>query len=171
MNNISDSPGQSNEAVGSRFTPAQNSAGSLDNNFNKKPSVSARFLVGEDLQKIRHSSHRSVARLESMEEDDQDNVIKDLLYPALEGSSSRGMDLDFFEEDYALAQAAVPRHDSASSNTTSPYSSYTSNSSSINSSANSFPSGSLGSLNSYAPWPRRGQGYSSSDVTSEKLRR
>jgi hypothetical protein len=85
----------------------------------KKQSVSTRFLMGEDLQKIRHSSHRNAARgevqdIEGGDDDDIDdnghnNVIKDLLYPALEeGSSrSRNMDLDFFEDDYQAVQTAM----------------------------------------------------------------
>jgi hypothetical protein len=42
-----------------------------------------------------------------MDESENDEFIKDLLYPALENSSSREMDFDFFEEDYNEALAAV----------------------------------------------------------------
>jgi hypothetical protein len=119
MNNIDDSPGQPNEVVGTNYTPAQDSAGTTDNN-NKKQGVTARWFLGEDLQKIRHSSHhRGVARAaggggggttDDMDEMDEesDHFIKDLLYPGLEGSSSRGMVYDdFFEEDYSHAQTTA----------------------------------------------------------------
>jgi hypothetical protein len=125
MNHASFSPGQPNEAAGRKVTPSsrnsdtmEGSASSEDNPCStKKQSVSSRFLMGEDLQKIRHSSHRNAAREEAEETEGEDdmgdnehsNVIKDLLYPALEeGSSrSRNMELDFFEEDYQAAQVAM----------------------------------------------------------------
>jgi hypothetical protein len=128
MNHASFSPGQPNEAVGSKVTPSSRNSDAGERNATntdgscsaKKQSVSSLFLMEEDLQKIRHSSHHNVARREveetgeedDMDDSEHDNVIKDLLYPALEeGSScSRNMELDFFEDDYHAAQAAMNEH-------------------------------------------------------------
>jgi hypothetical protein len=121
MNHESFSPGQSNEAVDKKVTPSSRGSdafmeGSSSDDTSgsmKKRSISSRLLLGEDLQKIRHSSHRHVLQgeeglgVDDMEESNHDNVITDLLYPALEGSSSQGVDFDFFEDDYKAAQAAM----------------------------------------------------------------
>jgi hypothetical protein len=75
-----------------------------------------KYMLAEDLQKIRRSNHSSHhGRREMMDDDDHDEIMKGLLYPRLEESSEND-DFDFFEEDYDMAQAAVgsvPASDSA----------------------------------------------------------
>lgn len=108
MNHGNDSPiGLTNEVAGG-YTPTQDSAGNgTTGSSNKKQAINSRFLLmGEDLEKIRRSSHSvHYSTDEMMEDAEHDSIIKDLLYPALEGSSSAA--IEFFEDDYAQAQAAV----------------------------------------------------------------
>ncbi|KAG7369671.1 hypothetical protein IV203_027417 [Nitzschia inconspicua] len=172
MNHASFSPGQPNEAAGRKVTPSSRNSNSGERNGSsvrddictKKQSVSSLFLIGEDLQKIRHSSHRNRAQVgaeesdgddedDNMDDSDHDNVIKDLLYPALEeGSSrSRNMDFDFFEDDYQAALAAM--NTSGSTATTGASTSQSSFRSSMTSINDSFRNSSLRSSMAVIPEP------------------
>jgi hypothetical protein len=209
MNHSNFSPGQPNEAVGKKVTPSSRNSMEEDDTCgsdpgSKKQSVGSRFLLSEDLQKIKHSSHRNAARGESsseegdedMDDNDHNHVMKDLLYPALEGSSSRNMEFDFFEEDYNAAQQAAMNSSVAStslaaaapsfrSSTTSMANdsfrdaSVTSNASSrslMNDSAssNSFATASSNASQSYLNYLRRRgstNDHDSFDQTTQKHRR
>jgi hypothetical protein len=100
MNNWDTSPiGQTNE-VARKFTPKDD--GSPKDAKQKKDYE---HRLAEDLQKIRRSNHSShQPRDEIMDDDEHDGIIKGLLYPGLEDLDD---DLDFFEDDYQMAQAAV----------------------------------------------------------------
>ncbi|KAG7345584.1 hypothetical protein IV203_033115 [Nitzschia inconspicua] len=175
MNHANFSPGQPNEAAGRKVTPSSRNSDSgernsssvgddIATNCTKKQSVSSRFLIGEDLQKIRHSSHRNRAQMETEESDrddeddnmddsDHDNVIKDLLYPALEeGSSrSRNMDFAFFEDDYQAALAAM--NTTGSTTTTAASTAQSSFRSSMTSINDSFRNSSMRSSMAVIPEP------------------
>lgn len=74
---------------------------------NQSKSSKYQFLAG-DLQKIRRSNHstsKGQDRSDAMDDDEHDGIIKGLLYPGLEDLDDQ---YDFFEEDYEMAQDAVP---------------------------------------------------------------
>jgi hypothetical protein len=174
MNHANFSPGQPNEAAGRKVTPSSRNSDAAEGTSNsiasggdttnstKKQSVSSRFLIGEDLQKIRHSSHRNRSQRETeelegedddMDNSDHDNVIKDLLYPALEEGSSRSrqMQLDFFEDDYQAAQTAMNSSGTTATTAASTFrSSFQSSTTSIN---DSFRDSSIRSSMAFNPEP------------------
>jgi hypothetical protein len=113
-NNLDDSPigGLSNTAAGGKCTPSSNdSLASPGHQRNSKQhAINSQFqLLGEDLQKIRQSSHHPELRREDMMDDDELDVssfgavrryVRDLLYPALEESfrSQRSFGIDLMED-------------------------------------------------------------------------
>jgi hypothetical protein len=105
MNQWNTSPiGQTNE-VARQGTPKNDENGDAENTKQTK-GFDYKYLLAEDLQKIRKSNHSSHhGRREVMDDDEHDGIIKGLLYPGLE--SSENEDFDFFEEDYEMAQAVV----------------------------------------------------------------
>jgi hypothetical protein len=109
MNQWDNSPiGQTNE-VARQGTPKNDENGDGDAENTKQTHTKGfdyKYLLAEDLQKIRKSNHSSHhARREAMDDDEHDGIIKGLLYPCLENSVNE--DFDFFEEDYEMAQAVV----------------------------------------------------------------
>ena len=106
MNHWSASPiTQTNEVAG-QYTPKEDDSPQVKSQSGREGRD---HFLAEDLQKIRRSNHSSdrdrVETEDAMDDDEHDGVIKDLLYPGLETSN----DLDFFEEDYNMAQSAVRR--------------------------------------------------------------
>ena len=80
---------------------AQPETSTSPTNTKKKAAYESKYLLAEDLQKIRRSNHSSHhARREVMDDNDEDHdaFIKGLMYPGLETSMDDYE--DFFEEDY-----------------------------------------------------------------------
>jgi hypothetical protein len=181
MNHLNDSPiGLTNE-VASGYTPKQGSAGGANGGSNKKQTINALFLLGEDLEKIRpsnHSSHRAAAAA-TTDDADHEASIKDLLYPALESEdedSDIDSDFEFFEEDYAQAQAAIAEHGSAASSRPSAIArprgqTASGQRNSIFGESRTREDASPMNQSSFMAAWRRGGGRTYSDVSSEKVRR
>lgn len=118
MNHWDFSPvGNTNEVARKKGTPTQELDGGSPNNF--KNDDKYKYLVGteERLEKLRRSSHHrhsshqhrsnhATRRVDAMDDDEHNGIIKGLLYPGLEEENDEG-ECDFFEEDYEMAQAAV----------------------------------------------------------------
>ena len=118
MNHWDFSPvGNVNEVARKKGTPTQEVEGG-SSSTNYKNDDKYKYLVGteERLEKLRRSSHHRhsshhprsnhARRVDAMDDDEHNAIIKGLLYPGLEEEADEG-DCDFFEEDYELAQAAV----------------------------------------------------------------
>jgi hypothetical protein len=180
--NVGDSPvGLTNEVAGG-YTPTHDSTGPAGN---KKLLQKSLYRLGEDLEKIRrsnHSSHRAAAA-EMMEESEHDTVIKDLLYPALEESEedsfNNHMSMEFFEDDYAQAQAAAGATGQTSAMSGPSSASHARrpmapipNMGSILGQSGSREGASITSQSSFMMALRNGRGVRTySDVSSEKVRR
>lgn len=116
MNHGDKSPvGAGNETSRKRLTRPDGTT--PPNNNDKRQTNNYKYLIAEDLQKLRrsnHSSHQARARgTDDMQESDHDNVIKGLLYPGIE--QSENSNADFFEDDYMTAQEAVNQNSTSSS--------------------------------------------------------
>ena len=103
MNNWNASPVLQTNEVAGKYTPKDDDRPPEQ----RQPEPKNQFLAG-DLQKIRRSNHTSEQhhRQDAMDDDEHDEIIKGLLYPGLEDSTTS---CEFFDDDYELAQSAVVR--------------------------------------------------------------
>jgi hypothetical protein len=99
MNHCSSPVAQTNEVARNQTAKPTNSA-TLSNDGKKRPAYESKYLLAEELQKIRrsnHSSHHARREVADENDDDHDAFIKGLMYPGLEAPMDDG---EFFEEDY-----------------------------------------------------------------------
>lgn len=111
MNQWNQSPITQTNETARRDTPRQDESGAFEEAKQAK-GVDFKYLLSDDLQKIRrsnhsnHSSHHSHhQRREIMNDSGHESIIKGLLYPGLETADNDAG--DFFEEDYEMAQQVV----------------------------------------------------------------
>lgn len=112
FNGLSPVAGNGNDS-GRRFPRSQDTAASGGSNMTPnetRQTHNYKYLVADELQKLRNSSHHAQRGERSLDtEEEHNNVIKGLLYPGIEQNvPDEDDDIDdFFEEDYQLAQANV----------------------------------------------------------------
>lgn len=100
MNHQMNSPADQTNEVATRAN-AELGANASPTSNKKKPAYESKYMLAEDLQKIRRSNHSSHhARREVMDDNDEDHdaFIKGLMYPGLETTMDDYE--EFFEEDY-----------------------------------------------------------------------
>eukprot|EP00980_Cylindrotheca_fusiformis_P028360 scaffold22593_cov145-Cylindrotheca_fusiformis.AAC.9 len=105
MNHGDKSPvGQGNDSARSA-RKCDGSVGSYQDD-DERQTNNYKYLVADDLQKLRNSSHHGGAQAMDQDDSEHDAIIKGLLYPAIQNDNDSD-GADFFEEDYQIAQAAV----------------------------------------------------------------
>ncbi|CAJ1959334.1 unnamed protein product [Cylindrotheca closterium] len=97
---------------GRRLPRSQDTAASGGSNMTPnetRQTHNYKYLVADELQKLRDSSHHAQRGERSLDTESEHNgIIKGLLYPGIEQNEDEDDDIDdFFEEDYQMAQANV----------------------------------------------------------------